>query len=583
MGKYSFDLFHCELTPGKEFHEWAPSWWYRAEGIPILAGESHGIFKWILAGWFLNNDDSNEVINKFLISNNAEYLYELDGQFILSVYSQNDETVEIFRDRVGIFPIAFANGPKGLVLSVDLENARQLSGIVPSVSPAIFEQWPLYRKTFSPFSPYYDMHGLAPENSLLIKGHSAIENSHPMRFPQEEEYADMKTSSQIMGDVLSLSVQKRIDSSKKMGVFLSGGNDSSLVVALVRKYYSGKLRTLFVTFEDNPRDYGNYAQQVADQFATEHSSVELSPNDYTGCWADTIKVLQSPVPMPCHIGIHYALKRLSGVVELMIDGDGADTVFGSSIWPQMLFLSRISQWVPQFLKYGIKQIGHIFPRETALTKILDMVTTALNTNLNAYPHINAAMFSKDEFNKVFLRGDWQQGINFRQRFAAGEFYKGIFSYLMLHGIPEDIATAVRLGLSQRILFSYPFLDYKLLQSSMRLPNRHRYHYRIRKAPLKEYSLRYFDKSFVYKPKEGFGVPLAKWFTRKEFEPFLKMPLEERSIKRGWWKESEVKSLINYHRVGNGSDSSAEALPWILINMELWARICIDGDSPALYK
>jgi asparagine synthase (glutamine-hydrolysing) len=404
-----------------------------------------------------------------------------------------------------------------------------------------------------------------------------------MCFPTEEEYPDMNISSQVLGDVLSRSIQKRIEISKRMGVFLSGGNDSSLIVAIVRKFYLKKLRTLFVTFEDNPRDYGHHAQEVADRFGTDHSSVTLSPRDYVGVWADTIKVLQTPVPMPCHIGIHHALKMLSGDVDLMIDGDGADTVFGSSIWPEMIFLSRINRFIPTYLKDGIGRLAHSMSCNTTIVRIAEMIKTALNSSLYEYPHVNAAMISESEFNQIFLRGDWQQAVHFRQGFARGDFYKGLFSYLMLHGIPEDLATTVRLGLSQGIFFAYPFLDYGLLQASMRLPNKHRYHYRIRKAPLKKYSLNYFDKDFVYKPKEGFGVPLASWFTKKEFEPFLMLPLEERSLKRGWWKELELKRIIDLHRRGEGNDSSAEAIPWIVINLELWARICIDGDSPSQYK
>lgn len=583
MSIFKFDLFHGIKLPNEKFSEWAPSWFFNNEGFPFSIGNVQGGTKWILVGWFINNQNPQSVVQYFLNTQDTEYLYKIDGQFILAIYSEKDGSVEIFRDRVGIFPIAYTQSQNGIVISTDINEIKQIADIIPFPSSGIFELWPLYRKTFAPVSPFEKIYSLAPEHSLHIKGTSFVENSHSMQISDERKFRDLNTSSQTLGEVLSQAVQKRINSSKRMGVFLSGGNDSSLVVALIRKYYPDNLKTLFVSFEDNPRDYGHYAQHVADRFATDHSGIYMRPNDYVENWAETIHVLQTPVPMPCHIGINYALKKLSGDVDLMIDGDGADTVFGSSIWPQMIFLSRISKWIPKIIKDIFEQVTHLISVNTTIGRAMGMGITAINSTLYEYPHVNAAMISKKEFNQFFLKGDWQKAVDYRQSFAEGDFYAGFFSYLMLHGIPEDLAIPVRLGLSKCIFFTYPFLDYELLQSSMRLPNRHRYHYRIQKAPLKKYCLNYFEREFVYKPKEGFGVPLSLWFTKKEFAPFLMLPLEERSLKRGWWKEKEIKRIIDVHQRGEGNDSSAETIPWILINMELWARICIDGDSPTLYK
>jgi asparagine synthase (glutamine-hydrolysing) len=126
------------------------------------------------------------------------------------------------------------------------------------------------------------------------------------------------------------------------------------------------------------------------------------------------------------------------------------------------------------------------------------------------------------------------------------------------------------------------LDYALLKDSMRLPTRIRYNLRTKKASLKKFAERFFDNDFIYKPKEGFGVPLGKWCSRAEFAPYLKLPLEERSLRRGWWNAEALKEIINTHKNGGGTDESAESIPWITINLELWARICLEGDSPGNY-
>ena len=78
------------------------------------------------------------------------------------------------------------------------------------------------------------------------------------------------------------------------------------------------------------------------------------------------------------------------------------------------------------------------------------------------------------------------------------------------------------------------------------------------------------------------MPLGTWFSRPELRPFLSLPLEQRATNRGWWNPRELRNSIEFHLAGAGSDDSAESVPWIAANLELWARIFLDGDSPDLY-
>ena len=106
-----------------------------------------------------------------------------------------------------------------------------------------------------------EIKSLSGENSLLILKSRIKEISNKLKKPQENIYKNLKIASDSLGASLSNAVLKRLDTDKRMGVLLSGGNDSSLAVALIRKSYMGKLNTLFMTFEDNSRDYEQYALQ----------------------------------------------------------------------------------------------------------------------------------------------------------------------------------------------------------------------------------------------------------------------------------------------------------------------------------
>ena len=325
------------------------------------------------------------------------------------------------------------------------------------------------------------------------------------------------------------------------------------------------------------------AEEVARRFNTDHESVRITPESFAREWPLTVKKLASPVPMPCHVGFGIAMRHVAGSVDTMIDGDGADTVFGSSLWPQGLALSALGSVIPGPLRRRIGDWSLRFG-SSSTQRLVSTGLQALGTPLGRYPHVWAAMIDEATHRRVFARGSWTAGIERRRSFTTGgRFGDGLFSYLMLHGIPEDIATVVRLGMDEGMLFTYPFLDYQVLRASQRLPFRLRYHYRHRKLPLRTFARKYFSHDFLFKPKEGFGVPLGKWFGQSCFKPLLGLALEERSSRRGWWRDREVREIMQRHMAGAGTDSSAETLPWIIANLELWARICLEGDDPALYE
>jgi asparagine synthase (glutamine-hydrolysing) len=492
------------------------------------------------------------------------------------------DVTTIFRDRTGVLPLVYAQRGQELLISTRLDSVVSKLGIAPRPNPVVFDDWPSFRRTFAPDVPFEGVRALSGEHALRVEQGRADAVLLPLPVPRVPRYRTLAEAAGSLGQALSNAVRRRVERPDRLGALLCGGTDSSLVVALVREYFSGPVRTLFVTFDDNPRDYGHYAAQVANRFGTEHESLRISADAFAAEWPRTVKKLATPVPMPCHVGFSAAIGHLAGLVDTMIDGDGADTVFGGFLWPQGLALSAVGSVIPPAMRRRLldwsQQCG-----ATTGQRLIGMGLQALGTPFRQYPHVSAAMVGEATHQRVFRRGNWAAGIEHRMNFASnGRFSDGLYSCLMLHSIQESITTAVRLAMGKGILFTYPFLDYEVLQASQRLPLRLRYHYRYRKLPLRTFAGKYFSHDFLFKPKEGFGVPLGRWFGQKRFAPILGLALEERSLKREWWDEREVRDVMHRHMAGAGTDSSAETLPWIIANLELWARICLDGDDPTLY-
>jgi asparagine synthase (glutamine-hydrolysing) len=579
---FLFDLFHGNNAPTNNFIQWIPGWWYNAAGFCIKTGITSTGEEWLLAGFTLNNDNISNLVDLYR-NKGCEALFAADGQFILAIHDKKSNGVEIYRDRTGIVPIVSGNGKEGFLISIWPNNIVHYMGLTPIASKSLLRHYPLYRIALPPESPLDQVCFIPGRCSFALSADKISFSEHKMVKPAEKPYTKINDASTYLGQMLSEAVRKRVVGCKSISSWLSGGNDSSLLVALARKHFAGEIKTIFVTFEDYLRNYGKDASMVASMFDTKHLEICLSAREYVNLWAETIHTIQEPINSPCTIGQLGALDKLSLVSDIILSGEGADTVFGGPYWAPLLFLSRISGAMPNKIRQFARNLSQKFAGTSFLSKATGKGFKALGTPLREYMISELVFGNKDDVNRVFGSGTWDCAINDLSKHIGKNAEEDLFSVLLLDWLPVYNAALKRIGFKYGLTYCLPFLDYNLMQSSLRLPMHLRYHYSSKKAVLKKYASDFFDKSFVDKPKEGFGVPLGKWFARPDFEPFLKLPLEERSLRRGWWNEKALREIIEFHTSGYGNDKSAECIPWMTINLELWARICLEGESPELYK
>jgi asparagine synthase (glutamine-hydrolysing) len=582
MSRICFDFYHGAEDPHCNFIQWISGYWYLSHGLPIKEGILPNGDRWMFIGWTLSKIPIADLIGQYN-KVGAEALFHADGEFVCLKYSSAMGFVEICRDRLGILPIAYAQGPKGIALSTRKENVIDLSGVEKVPSKTFLAQYPVYRVAIVPESPFEGVKYLSGRSSLRITNNQIKEMNENLPSDSSRKYNSMKDASSDLGHCLSVAVRNRIDDNRKLGAWLSGGNDSSIIVALMREHTAAPIKTVFVTFDDYKRNYGGYARFVSERYDTDHVECVVALKEYLNNWAETISLIQSPINHPGSVGQTVALKEVSGMVDVMLAGEGADSVFGGPYWAPMILLSSISKYLPATLR----KIAHIWSggikSRSSLSKALSKGLKALGTPLNEYVLVGHAFGDEESTDNIFGQGTWQNAIHACRGYIHENPLVDLIFFLLLDWFPATISVDMCRGFHYGITFRFPFFDYELLNKSLRLPVWLRYHYLTKKAPLKRFSLNYFDHSFVHKPKEGLGVPLGQWLARPEFEPFLYLPLEERSLKRGWWSEKLIKPLMEYHKSGQGSDESAEVIPWITMNLELWARVCLEGDSPDLYK
>ncbi|MBW1855116.1 MAG: hypothetical protein JRJ00_10620, partial [Deltaproteobacteria bacterium] len=180
--KFTFDLFNGTTSPSSNFIQWLPGWWYYSVGFPLNKGTLSNGDKWLLVGWFLSDENPEDIIVRMRYTS-SETLFRADGQFILALFLKDQRSVHIYRDRTGIFPLFYAGGEHGIAFSQWIDNVQNMANFPYNTSDAILHHWPVYRKTFSPHTPFDAIKSLSGKHSLTIKNGCLSENAHPMCFP----------------------------------------------------------------------------------------------------------------------------------------------------------------------------------------------------------------------------------------------------------------------------------------------------------------------------------------------------------------------------------------------------------------
>ncbi len=582
--RYTFDLCNSVQKPSDGFKQWVPGWWYRVNGLAVRTGISIQGSEWLLIGDFLEKRNTQSIIDEFIKERDTEILFNADGQFVLFIHDNINQQVNIYRDRSGIIPFVIGTGIKGLTCSPWPSNVIRYSDIDPHPSKKLLTQIPLYRIVLPNDSTIHEIKQISGNYLVRISDRKFLFKKNILKRELQRPFKNLQDAADCLGNLLSKGIRKRIKEIDRIGIWLSGGNDSSLIVALAREYLTGYIKTIFVTFEGYDRSYGQDAKLVAQRFQTDHDEICINLVEYLNNWARTIKIIEEPVNSPSTIGQVIALDNIQPSVDAMLIGEGADTIFGGPYWASMLLLSKIACYLPNSLRNIFSNLASKIQSEMFIPKAVSKTLKALGSPLREYVQSEIFFGSKKQIEDVFGAGIWQKNIHdFEQYLNSENMLEEMIKFLLLDWLTVWNGSLKKIGLYFQYPYILPFMDYELMKNSFRLPLRLRYHLSMKKAALKIFARRYFDKKFIHKPKEGFGVPLKKWFSTKQAEPFLNLPFEGRSLSRGWWNEKELKKIIDMHRNGQGTDSTAESVPWIAINLELWARICLEGDHPDLYR
>ena len=532
-------------------------------------------------GHTLKSASDTEVILHLFEEKGVECVEELQGMFALAIWDTRERSLFLARDPVGKKPLYYALTAEGLTFGSELPSLLCDRAVDDSLDHKAIDEYLSYLFVPHPRTIYRGAKKLPP-GSWALYSDGAFEHQRYWSVdyePRDEEnQADLEDT---LDGLLRRAVEKRLVADVPLGAFLSGGLDSSLIVALMKEISGESIRTVSVGFEDSSYDELQYARQVASQLGTEHSEVRVT-YDAQQVLPSMLRHFGEPFADSSAIPMYQLSRATREHVTVALSGDGADEVFGGyRRYRARRWVDLYNGW-PSWLGRGCFEsaMGHL--REPAAyygTSTRKKVRRFMEFagKVNESPATSWAFFFTEGEKARLYDGDFRalleaaddrlpsyQGYYDHQGHAGSQamLWLDLMTYL-----PDDILTKVdRMSMACSLEVRAPFLDKDVVEFLSGVPRKRKFTGLRGKNLLRNVARRYLPDSIVDRRKHGFAVPVAGWL-QGELRPWMEGLLLGESIgQRGLFDSAHIAQMVRSHLSGK-RDYSQQL--WALLVLELW--------------
>lgn len=488
------------------------------------------------------------------------------GMFAFCVWDRNQQVAFIARDRLGIKPVYYSLlGNQQFIFSSELKALTVHPDINKEIDPYAVEEYFTLGYIPEPRSIYQQIKKLEPGHSLLIslKDKAEIEPKAywDLHFDESVKGTDQEISEQLITH-LQEAIKIRMVSEVPIGAFLSGGVDSSAVVAMMANMSDKPVNTCSIGFDHQAYDESSYAQQVAKQYKTSHYQEQVNSNDFQ-LLDHLIDFYDEPYADSSALPTYQVCKLARKNVTVALSGDGGDESL-AGYRRQRLHMNE--ERIRGLLPYGIRKpvfgaLGAMYPKMDWAPQIFRAKTTfqALGRNsAEAYMH-SVSKSTQAERNQLFSAKLKQQlqgyqtveVFNQHAQNCTSDSPLALIQYLDFKTyLPGDILTKVdRASMASSLEVRVPILDHQIVEWMAKLsPNM-----KLRKGEgkyiLKKALEPYLSNDVLYRKKMGFSVPLSNWFRHELKDQLREIVLSKEMLGSGLFNETTLQRMINQHQSG----------------------------------
>ena len=510
---------------------------------------------------------------------------KLNGMFAFALWDAREQRLLLARDRLGQKPLYYAQTKKALLFASMPAPLFLHPGVDPEIDPVAVDLYLSLMYIPGPLSIYKSIQKLDPAHLLERTPDRRVKKTRYWHLSYTPKHnLGVEDAAEQLGEHLEEAVRARLVSDVPLGAFLSGGIDSSLVVALMAAGRGRSFKTFSVGNLSPFHDEVPYARWMSRMFGTEHNVCFFQPAEVEDS-GDVLRDCPEPLSDPSLIPLHRLSKRAREEVTVVLSGDAGDENFAG--YDRYLYagLSRIfPKKIPDSSGLAGDTLRGLLSRGTDKTpygnrwsKLMRFLTLPLeHGHLHQFDQLGGIsrcdLYTRDMFHSLPnerpaegyfspLFSQLPDGLNWLDRLLSVD----VDSYLAWNILPKvDTAT-----MAHALECRSPFLDHRFMEFVACLPSSYKLRRLTRKYILKKYGEKWLPKEIVYRRKTGFGIPLSDWLRGEMGERAVDLLCSQGACTSGLFEASAVRRLLEEHRSRRADRSY---LLWSLFQLEQWLQV-----------
>ncbi len=538
-------------------------------------------------GYEFQNRSDTETILQLYKEYGRDCVDHLRGMFAFAIWDKSKHELFLARDRFGVKPLYYVHDNDGnLFFASEIKALLEIGAVKPDVN-------------FNALPDQFANHGTSGDETLfqgvkrLLPGHTLtwcngridIREFWDLSFePKHEDRSDAEYIEEWR-DLFRQSVKLRLMADVPLGMFLSGGIDSSSIAAMMSTMVNEPIKTFSVGFREREANELDYARLVAKKFGTDHHEITITPEQFFETLPNLVWHEDEPIGFVASVPLYFVSKLAQQHVKVVLTGEGADeTLAGYGRYQKAMTLlnygEKYESITPSFLRDAVR--GGVATLPGALNRKLNRTFLSRETDIESLFFDNFAVFPQAMQKSLFKRET-------REKFQSKNPYVGQNSWLdkcdaddmldkLLYAdtktyLHELLMKQDQMSMAASIESRVPFLDHKLVEFTARMPREMKMRGGTTKWILREAMKGILPAEILNRPKMGFPVPIGQWF-RGEFKHIIdEYVLGKRTLDRSIFNADYLRSLVVKHNAGENHDERL----WSLVNFEIWQRRFIDGE------
>jgi asparagine synthase (glutamine-hydrolysing) len=516
----------------------------------------------------------------------------LRGMFAFAIWDQRKRELFIARDRLGVKPLYYVHtGDGSLYFASEIKALLEAEAVRPELN---YGALPDYLANHAPSGAdtlFRGVKRLLPGHTLLWRdGKLDLKKYWDISFAKhdDQERSDADYIAEWK-DLFTESVRLRLMADVPLGMFLSGGIDSSAIAAAMSGMVSDPIKTFSVAFAEREANELSYARTVAQAFKTDHREVVVSPQEFFSALPNLVWHEDEPLAHPSSVALYFVSQLAARHVKVVLTGEGSDELLaGYGRYRKTIVNRKLAQQYEQFAPDAVRNTVRQQIDKLPASRLKQKLSRTFLTqpaDLESIYFDNFAVFPRS-MQRQLLTPEAREQLVSPDPYAvmSGLFAQSDASSLLDQILYADTKTYLhellmkqdQMSMAASIESRVPFLDHKLVEFSAALPERMKLRGGTTKYILRESMKGILPPEILSRPKMGFPVPIGSWF-RGAFRSVVdEYVLGERAISRAIFDQAFVRSLVERHQRG---EDHAERL-WALVNFEIWQRRFFDAETAA---